>query len=178
MRKSALPRVFLSLYLGAAAAAAESGAAEVGGHVGVKWLDGTGTKFAAGGSSYFALNRRIWVGGELTYTPLANLDLNTNTYSVSVHARLLDFAGNIQVNLATGGKVVPYLVGGLAGGRFSMSGFEEDFTATRLAVEAGIGLRYYAGEKWGIRPEFKFIKYKEGVSSVRFAVGLFCQFGK
>lgn len=178
MRKSELFRLVLPLCLGAAAAAAEPGAPEVGGHIGGQWLEVAGTKFAVGGNSYVALNQRIWVGGEITYAPLANFDLKTNQFNTSINAKLWDFAGNMQLNLTTGGKVVPYLVGGLGAGRFSLSGLGEDFRKSRFAVNAGTGFRYYAGKNWGIRPEFKFIKYTDGVSSVRFAAGLFYQFGK
>jgi hypothetical protein len=178
MKKSTFFQFVLSLSLGAAAAAAEPGTAEVGGHAGAKWLEGTGTKFAVGGNSYVALNQRIWVGGELTYSPIADFGLSTGDLNISVKAKLVDFSGNMQINLTTGGKVVPYLVGGLGAGRFSLSGVGQDFRATRFAGNAGIGLRCYAGENWGIRPEFKLIKYKDGVSSVQFSLGLFFQFGK
>jgi hypothetical protein len=83
----------------------------------------------------------------------------------SVSARSVDLSGGIQVFLARGPLVQPYLLGGAGviqstvsvserigslGGRATAS-----FGSTDPAIHAGFGARFYIGRNLGVRPEVR-----------------------
>ena len=111
---------------------------------------------------------------------------------ISAHAsgRLFAFDGGINIHLgAPASKVVPYVVAGAGLGHSSysasVSGYGMDFSAsgsdTGGVAGGGIGVRLYVGEHWGFKPEFKVQRIfgeGNGVTLLRFAAGVFYQFGK
>ena len=61
-----------------------------------------------------------------------------------------------------------------ASGRVTAPGLSVSMSGTEFAFGVGGGLRYYAGERWGIRPEVKIFASDE--TYVRVAIGVFYQF--
>jgi hypothetical protein len=111
-----------------------------------------------------------------------------------------EFNGGVHVNLTKQSKAVPYVAGGVGIGRTSGSATATTTVTTRTAtstststytetvegsgnhfrVNAGFGVKLYAGSRWGLQPEVKYYHYSgdAGSSGIRFTVGLFVDFGK
>lgn len=83
----------------------------------------------------------------------------------SVSARSVDFGGGMQIFLARGPLVQPYLLGGAGIERSSISVSERigslggtataSIVSTDPAVHAGFGARFYIGRNLGVRPEVR-----------------------
>lgn len=157
------------------------------------------TKGLGGGGLTVAAHRSIWVVGEFGYIPLgsfsvAALELPGGIVTGSASGRLYAFDGGLHFSIPAGGsKAAPYVAIGAGVGRFSGSGqlsvgigsqrsvISFDESETNLGVGGGFGLRYWASDKWGFRPEVRISRYFAeggGVTVVRFTFGVFYNFGK
>lgn len=186
----------------AAAQDVKPGTVEVSGSGGGTYLraggDGT-TKAFGGGGVAVALHRRAWLTGDFSYIPLGSFstiftDFIGAVTTASASGRLVAFEGGTQFNLASlQSRAVPYAAAHVGFGHGSGEGevtvrygsliertrFDESSTA--FSAGGGFGVRIYAGQRWGIRPEFRIMRYftdGEDLTSFRFGIGLFVQFGR
>ncbi len=156
--------------------AAEPEVGEVALHGGGNF--GAGTHVSVGGSSGFAFSRRGMAFLEATYTQMGR-DILWRRADVQSpqESRLFEFMASTHIRFPVGERWAPYAIlgGGLLFNSFrAYSGPQgaligiEDF---KFGVQSGGGVRYYIGENWGVRPEFKVI-----VSSrtyTRMTIGVF-----
>lgn len=178
------------------------GTVEVSGSGGGAYLraggDGT-TKAFGGGGVAVALHRRAWLTGDFSYIPLGSFSTTVTDFtgviaSGSASGRLVAFEGGTQFNLGSlQSRAVPYAAAHFGLGHASGEGevivrygslmertrFDESSTA--FSAGGGFGVRIYAGDRWGIRPEFRIMRYftdGNDLTSFRFGIGLFVQFGR
>jgi hypothetical protein len=178
------------------------GAKEIAGFGGVVHARGRGasaTNMVAGGNFGYAVTKNIWAIGEFSYAPLGDFqyhqqDMPGATIRMDTTSRLYSFDAGIHYNLPTSSsRVVPYVALGAGLGDISSSGrvtvrvghltsttnFQTGNTGINLG--AGLGMRYYVSDTWGIRPEVRLSRLMAGgggVTALRFTVGVFYQFGK
>jgi opacity protein-like surface antigen len=99
------------------------------------------------------------------------VDIDTHAIAVNANAHYL-FASNNE-------RLTPYALGGLGYLRFSASAsagaFSADASDATFGVNVGGGLRWKAGERWGVRPEVK-IFIADG-TNVQFTAGVYYRFG-
>lgn len=148
---------------GQASAQGVEGAVEALGFVGGV-TDNGGATF--GGGMQFGLSDRLLAAAEVGYLTLEGN--NTSAVSVDLNAHYLFTSGN--------SKVSPYLLGGLGIIRSSVSVGSFSASNTDAGLNIGGGLRYAAGENWGLRPEIKFLISDN--TSARFSVGFYYSFGR
>jgi opacity protein-like surface antigen len=123
-------------------------------------------------------------GAELGFTSLGSEGFRTPAGSQISHSRLYDFNGHVHVRIPVPRYryLEPYIVIGAgllhssaerivttAGGNSVEDSSDNDF-----AFQIGAGLRYFIGEKWGVRPEWKF--YASDRNFSKLSVGVFYQF--
>lgn len=158
----------------AAAQEIQAGQTEVVGFIGGA-SDGGGTLF--GGGLQFAMSPKILIVPEFGYLTLGD-DFSGAGFSVDSHA--FEVNGNLHYLFATQNpKVLPYVLGGIGYLRVSASasagGFSGSASDSRVGVNVGGGLRWQAGDRWGVRPELK-IFVADG-SNVQFTAGIYYKFG-
>ncbi len=173
----------------------EEGVVEGSGFIGgISLSNGGGNHVHLGGSFGAAARERLFVFGELGYAPLTGRSITTvvdgSPVRISTSVKLLDVGGGLQFILTSGEKFEPYIVGAVGAGRVSSSGsahvpgtnldVSTSSSDTKARLGGGAGFRYYLGEKWGIRPEFRVDRYfgDEGSTAFRYTVGIFYQFGE
>jgi hypothetical protein len=172
--------VFTALLVGCAPAlwaqSDETDVGEVALHAGGSF--GAGTHYSVGGSSGFAFNRKGMAFLEATYTEMGKDILWRRPDVQSPQgSRLFEFMTSVHIRIPVKDRLAPYVIvgGGLfynsfhayAGPQGALIGID-DF---KFGVQSGGGVRYYIGDNWGIRPEFKVI-----VSSrtyTRMTIGVF-----
>ncbi len=139
---------------------------------------GMGTHGFVGGSSGFGFSRRGMAFIEGSYSPLGREILwRRNDVQSPRDSNLFDVMFSTHVRFPIRERWAPY---GLIGGGLVFNMFRayagpqgaliriDDF---KMAFQTGGGVRYYVGENWGIRPEFKVV-----VSSrtfTRISIGVF-----
>lgn len=158
------------------AQAGETDVGEVSAFTGATF--GAGTHPLIGGSSGFAFSRRGMAFIEGTYSPMGK-DILWPRHNIQSpqDSHLFDVMVSGHIRFPIRQRWAPYALigGGLAFNQFrAIAGPEgaliriDDF---KFAFQTGGGLRYYIGETWGIRPEFKVV-----ISSrtyTRMSVGVF-----
>jgi len=139
---------------------------------------GMGTHALVGGSSGYAFSRHGMAFIDVSYSPIGH-DILWQRRDVQSPQRshLFDFMGSAHIRFPIGERWAPYA---LVGGGLVLNTFRayagpqgalipiEDF---KLGFQTGGGVRYFIGESWGIRPEFKVV-----VSSrvyTRMSIGIF-----
>lgn len=147
---------------GQAQAQGVEGAVEALGFVGGV-TDNGGATF--GGGMQFGVSERLLFAAEVGYLTLEGD--NTSGVSVDLNAHYL-FSSNDS-------RVAPYLLGGLGIIRSSVSVGNFSASNTDAGLNLGGGLRFDAGENWGVRPEIKFLISDN--TSARFSVGFYYSFG-
>ena len=165
------------------------GQGEVSGFGGWAWMtDYGGNHPIYGAAMGVNLGRYVQLLGEYSRLPLTPLSFSTYTQG-SIHAsqRYDNFGGGVQVRFLSGKKVEPYILAPCIGaGRLTASSSNSAYNSatTDLYVGVGGGVRFFAGKKWGIRPEYRILGYVEpgnffgrSTSVHVVTVGLFFQFG-
>ncbi len=137
--------------------------------------DGGGTIF--GGGLHLTIGSRLLFVPEFGYLTLgedysgAGFNVDSSAFKVNADAHYLFASRNA--------KVMPYALGGLGYLRVSASASSGSFSGSAsdstIGVNLGGGLRWQAGDKWGVRPELK-IFVADG-SNVQFTAGLYYRFG-
>lgn len=156
-----------------------SGSIEIGPFLGASYgIDQT--RFMGGGNVTFAVNKYILPYAEFSYFPGIGRSTSgtfpgtgrpfTTTYSLP----LSDFHGGVHIRIPIKEKpIVPYLVFGLGG----LTNFSRTVTAnytdatgqttqlpltvaggTAFAINTGGGIRFYMGQRYGLRVEAKAYK--------------------
>ena len=172
------------------------GKGEVAGFGGGLAITGGGINPLFGGSAGVRVSDHLRIFGEFSVAPLASLAESAagqasaiTGVSVTAKVKLYNVGGGVDYSFGSSKKVVPYVVGAVGAGLFSTSatanvgGVSGSASATTksLYLGGGGGVRFYAGDNWGIKPEFRFQRYTMsggGSNSADFTVGLFFQFGK
>jgi hypothetical protein len=146
--------------------AAEAGSykAEVTGFGGIHHFPGA-SKAMVGGAIGGALGTNSQLFVESNYAPLG------------FGTKLVSFGGGLNIGLgAPAEKLAPYVI--VAGGLGLFSGSGESEKAASFG--AGIGVRYFLGTNWGVRPEFRWQRFQAsggGLNSYLLTAGLFYRFG-
>lgn len=180
-------------FLFSTSAFAGEGKVEVAGFGGGTTIaEGAGTHAMVGGSAGIRVIEHLHIFGEFSLVPLASASLSDSSSGVTVNAhgtdRLYNFGGGVDFGFGASKRVVPYVLAAVGVGHESISatatasGQSTTVSMTSNSVYLGVGggVRLYAGNHWGVKPEFRFQRYSAsgGASnSAVFTVGLFYQFG-
>ena len=179
----------------AASAFAQGGKVEVAGFGGGLAITGGGINPLFGGSGDVRVTDHLRVFGEFTYSPLSSLATSAANEAssmtgaaVTASVKLIDFGGGVDYSFGSSKRVVPYVLGVVGVGHLAVSatatidGQTGSGSASNDSVYlgAGAGVRIFAGQSWGIKPEFRYQRYGGSIASnsAVFTVGLFYQFGK
>lgn len=143
---------------------------EVSGYVGIDAIGQQGGSHPVVGGTV-GFGNRVHVFGDFNYVPLSS-ERGSGT------PRVVDFGGGMHFTFPTrNAKVAPYFLVGGGAGQFSAFGDSE----THVYFAFGGGLRYYVGENWGVRPEFRYQRYQAvegGLNTAIIGIGVFYRFGK
>jgi hypothetical protein len=191
IRVSAVPA---GLFLYATFAFAEGRRVEVAGYGGGITVTDGGVNPLVGGSAGVRVYDHLRVFGDFNFSPLSSLANSVQREigqpGISAKARLYNYSGGVNYSFGSEkSRVVPYvmaLVGAthFTAGATGMAGktpITVSMSQNMLLAGAGGGVRLYAGNNWGVKPEFRYQRYgnSEGSDhSMVFSVGLFYQFGK
>jgi opacity protein-like surface antigen len=150
------------------------GRTEVVGFVG-RVTDGGGTLF--GGGLQFAMSPRLLLVPEVGFLTLGQ---DYSGVGFNVDSSAIQVSGNAHYVFASrNAKVMPYALGGIGFLRISASAsagtFSGSVSDSTIGVNIGGGLRWQAGDKWGVRPELK-VFIADG-SNVQFTGGIYYRFG-
>jgi opacity protein-like surface antigen len=125
-----------------------------------------------GGSGAYNVTSNFTVLGEYFYMPLGSyncappdavhalgvhpdVDFQECIGSTSEHVQ--HYGGAVRYNLLSKTRIVPYLVGGVGGAR----GSGDNFTSVNgYDFSAGGGVSFYIGHNWGVRPEFRYMRFE------------------
>jgi hypothetical protein len=150
------------------------------------------------GASVAAGSRRVMVFGEANYVPIQG-DKDrlwiSGEPSVTVWTSLkaVDFGGGVSVALFSGSSVEPYVIGGFGATRVSASikaqqsavpsgsaAISVSATDTTSRISGGVGIRFYLGGSWGVRPEIRLDRYlsDEASTALRYSLGVFYRWGR
>jgi opacity protein-like surface antigen len=149
------------------------GQGEVAGFAG--GVFGIGSHAAFGGGASAAVSDRLLVNGEFTYIP-AGESINVAGSSFTIGGRGMDFNGGIHYLFAEGSSAQPFASAGVGVIRGSAEAAGFSVSDSAFGFHVGGGLRYWLGERWGIRPELKIFFSDD--TYARASVGLFFQFGE
>jgi hypothetical protein len=174
-----------------ASAFADDGKGEIAGFGGVtKISGGVGTHAVVGGSAGLRVADHVRVFGEFSMVPLASESLSESGVTAHGTDRLYHFGGGMEVGFGSSKRVVPYVLvaGGVGhevvsatavGGGASAT---VNLTSNSAYLAGGGGVRIYAGDNWGIKPEFRYQHYTSTGGGTSYAgvftFGLFYQFGQ
>jgi hypothetical protein len=137
---------------------------EMTGYAGMQHFPGV-TNALLGGAIGTPIGQKSQFFMETGYVPMGSGD------------KLVNFAAGFTVGLPSrSDSWTPYLtfLGGLGRQMGNGSG-ENDAT-----YGAGVGVRYFFGPRWGVRPEIRWQRYQGtsgGVNSYVFSTGVFYRFG-
>ena len=143
---------------------------------------GVGSHPAGGITFTSALSRYTMFGAELGFASLGSEGFRTPATSEVSRARLFDFNGHVHVRIPVRRYWEPYIAIG-AGLLHSTAerivttptgNTVEDSSDNDFAFQIGGGLRYFIGQKWGVRPEWKYYASERNFSKL--SVGVFYQF--
>lgn len=174
----------LLLLLSPAMALAQSGEKDVGELAGFGGGGfGLGSSHGVvGGSSGIAFARNGIALLEAAYMPLGSNVLHPRTdYLSPSNSRLYDFNLSIHIRIPVREKFAPYAIlgGGLLWSQYDATsadalrpGIQVGRDEYRFGFHTGAGFRYYVGENWGVRPEYRAIISGNKTYS-RFTVGVF-----
>jgi hypothetical protein len=154
---------------------------------GTTYGEGGGTHPLYGGSVGFRVADHLHILGEFSVAPVASMSESVSGVNATGTEKFYDFGGGVDYGFGSSKKVVPYVlcVAGVGRQSASATAAGDGITATVSLssnspyVGAGGGVRLYAGEHWGIKPEVLFQRYTSngGLNAAEFRVGLFYQFG-
>jgi len=172
------------------AAFAEDGKGEVAGFGGgIAMTGGAGTHALVGGSAGVRIVTHLRLFGEFTYSQLGSYSASEEGVSASVKDKLYGFGGGVDYSFGSSKRLVPYFVAAVGAGHESLgvsasaggaTASENLATSNSVYLGVGGGVRFYAGDNWGIKPEVRYQRYSgsNGGSSAVFTVGIFYQFGQ
>lgn len=146
----------------------------------------TGSHAAVGGSTGFAFARYAVFMVEALYMPLGNRTLVDHHDSVVQNSGLYDFNFALNLRVPLKYKVEPYGIAAPAllynrsrqqttlpgGGVAFVSGYSD----LKFGFETGGGARYFIGNKWGVKGEYRYTISNRNFS--RLVAGVFYQFGE
>jgi hypothetical protein len=178
-------------FLFSTSAFADDGKVEVAGFGGGTTIaDGVGTHAMVGGSAGIRVVEHLHIFGEFSLVPLASASLSDSSAGVTAHGtdRLYNFGGGMDYGFGSSKRVVPYVVAAVGVGHESASATAAasgtsvtvSMTSNSVYLGFGGGVRLYAGNHWGVKPEFRYQRYTNSggsSNSAVFTVGLFYQFG-
>ena len=160
-----------------------AGEGDVYGQAGVVRIgDGGGTHALVGGGVSGMVGDKAAVFGEFNYVPLGDYGLSSSHVKVSSNALLV--GGGVRAYIPTGRENVRLYVpvaGGLLRIAASASGFGLKMSDGVNGGYVGAGIGAEIGQKFGVRPEFRYNRYQisGGGSNVMSAsVSVFYKFGK
>jgi len=142
---------------------------------------GLGSHPVVGGGLGIAFSRYGMGVLETSYAPLGSETLRVFPGAATAQdSHLYDFNLGLHLRVPVRGRLAPY---GILGVGFLWDKYSRTlvdsagvaqvshYTNFNFGFQTGGGLRYYIGEKWGIRPEFKVIVSTQ--TYTRLSVGVF-----
>jgi len=175
----------------------EAGATEVAGYGGLFSFtgDGGGSHGFLGATVGKNTSDRLHLFGDFSYVPLGSESFSGSYSGISVNskasAKAMNFGGGLHVSVGPSKNAFAPYVSAVGGGFHSWISASASgggvSTSTRKSLAnggyfgGGLGVRYFAGKSWGLRPEFQYrhYRYSEGSDNVILLnVGLFKQFRK
>jgi opacity protein-like surface antigen len=153
---------------------------EVIAHAGVIAGNGGGNG-VLGGTLAYPLKPRLAFTGEMSYIPGGSASGTFGNEVIKGSGHGVELAGGVRYLFPwKHPRLTPYGLGGLgilrASGNVTGNAFRVSASATELGLTFGGGLRYQAGNNWGIQPELRF--FVAGSSYTRLGVGVYYQFGE
>jgi hypothetical protein len=155
---------------------------EFSGYVGPTF-GGLGTHVNVGGSSGISFSKYAIALVDVSYMPLGHRTLRFFPGVTAATSNLYDFNFAIHIRVPVKHRWAPY---GLVAPALMYNTYTITFlpvrgpvrltgqSDTKFAFEVGGGLRYYVGEAWGIRSEYRYTASSTNFS--RFVSGLFYEF--
>jgi opacity protein-like surface antigen len=121
-----------------------------------------------GGSGAYNVTSNFTVLGEYFYMPLGSYNCAPDAvHALGVHPDALcigstsehvqHYGGAVRYNFLSKTRIVPYLVGGFGGARGSGDNFA---SVNGYDFSAGGGVSFYCGHNWGVRPEFRYMRFE------------------
>lgn len=146
----------------------------------------SGSKWVAGGGVAKAVSEHVLITGDVVYNRLISTTIDVSipgAGSTAIHLTdgFLMMTGGAQYQFGeSGSKLRPYVAGagGIAMELASASAPSVGTvrtTASHLTFEAGGGARLFLGEKWGLRPDFRWV-HVPGINFTRATAAVFVQF--
>ncbi|MCS7044495.1 MAG: hypothetical protein NZR01_17050 [Bryobacteraceae bacterium] len=156
--------------------------------------DEVGPWALGGGGAAVALSQRAWFSSEFAYVPLGRSERIVIEPSGAVSRRTtrtsaFSFDNGIELNLGSmRGRAVPFvlahcvIVGTSVHSDVTTSGTPGpsrdvvDVVGTNFGLGGGFGVRIFAGNRWGLKPEFRAVYYPfvpQLVVTGRFSLGVF-----
>ena len=142
---------------------------------------GIGSHPSFGGSAGANISRYALGLFEASYTPLGSYTIQPwPPRSTVARSHLTDFNFSVHIRIPVRSKWSPY---GIAGAGLLWDALRQEIVDSNgtsisrhydqfnFGFHTGVGLRYYVGETWGIRPEFKVIVSKQIYT--RASIGIF-----
>jgi hypothetical protein len=159
----------------------ENNPGEIAGMGGIAFGGGSGTQAAATGSAGVAFSRYGMALVDTLFMPLGSRTIQNWPDRATVNrSYLLDFGLDFHIRFHPDGRWSPYAIAGtgLLWNLIRQDTFIHNdvplvrhFNQFNGALHTGGGMRYYIGENWGIRPEFKVIVSKHTYTLM--SVGVF-----
>jgi hypothetical protein len=177
-----LGTLLLAAWGAAPTAFAQSGDTDVGEVAGFGGVAlGVGAKPSVGASTGVTISRYAMFSLETEFISLGDRTIQPwPPRSTITRSYLFDFGSDFHIRIPVRDRWAPYAI---AGAGLLWNTIHQDaldphgspvvhhYDQFNGALHTGAGLRYYLGDKWGIRPEFKVIVSKE--IYYRLSVGIF-----
>jgi hypothetical protein len=172
-----------------ATAFADDGKVELAGFGGLNHVtSGVGNHGIGGASIGVRVVNHLRLFGEFTYSQIGSINASTQDVSASLKDKVYGFGAGAEYGFAASRRVVPYVVGavgdahetyGLTASAGGQSASENLATFNHAYFGGGGGVRFYAGDHWGFKPEVRYQRYTGtgGWTSIVATVGFFFQFG-
>ncbi len=182
--KTFIKAIVLCILMSRVSYAQEPRQMEANAQVGI--VSGIGTHGSFGGGLGVALNPRFLGYGEFSYIPLGSASNSLPAFGLQAggSARAFNFNVGGQYRFSRSGEMEPYAGAGL-GVLHASSNYSTSFGGMTISGEGssndlyfnvGGGLRYFANDRWGLRPEFMI--FAGSNTYVRIGAGIFYHFGR
>jgi hypothetical protein len=143
---------------------------------GVQHVHSGGTDPVIGGKLLAGLSRWLSLYGEYSYSRVRSQDFYTSN-TIALRTSLMDMGGGVEVHWS-GGRLQPYLLGGIGSARdsstLSVGAAHLTRSAYHLTGSVGGGVRMFVTRRAGFLAEVKSVN-GDGFGFERYAFGVFYQ---
>jgi hypothetical protein len=172
-----------------------AGADVAGDFGGASMNGGVGTHPFFGGSGGVRLAHSLLLFGEFGYSHLLSVSGTGSsggiTATSTVGAKMATFGGGISYSFRPSGRLDPYVLSAVGVGHIIGTLSASDSTGFSGSLSTGVGnmayagvgggVRFFLGDKWGVKAEGRFQRYLSSelgnLSAAYYTGGVFYQFG-